>query len=218
ACFVKVFGIVFLGEARSKAAGQAREAPMSMLVPMALLLVACAWIGLLPTTLVPLLRGAVDNWAGTDGGTMLGGSFAPLGRVSLIGWLLLALLAVTGFCLSRYSRKVPRVAATWGCGFSFPAPRMQYTASSFADFLVRLFHFGLWSERHGGKVAGLLPTVTRFASHTPDTVLDRVLLPVFLAAAWLCRQLRTAIHNGVIAFYLLYIALSVVVLLALFIL
>jgi len=217
ACFVKVFGIAFLGEARSKAAAQAHEAPMSMLAPMALLLAACAWIGLLPTTLVPLLHGAVDDWAGTDGGTMLGGSFAPLGWVSLIGWLLLALLAAVGLWLSRYSRKVPRETATWGCGFQFPAPRMQYTASSFADFLVRLFHFGLWSERHGGKVAGLLPTTTRFASHTPDTVLDRLLMPTFLAAAWLCRQLRARIHNGVIAFYLLYIALTVIVLLALFI-
>ena len=218
ACFVKVFGIVFLGEARSEAAVQAHEAPLSMLVPMALLLVACAWIGLLPTTLVPLLRGAVENWAGTDGGTMLGGSFAPLGWVSLIGWLLLALLAAVGLWLSRISRKVPRAIGTWGCGFQFPAPRMQYTASSFADFLVRLFHFGLWSERHGGQVTGLLPGVTRFSSHTPDTVLDRVLFPIFLGAAWLCRLLRACIHNGVIAVYLLYIALTVIVLLALFIL
>jgi len=215
ACFVKVFGIVFLGEARSKAADQAHEAPLSMLVPMTLLLVVCAWIGLMPTTLVPLLRGAVVNWAGADGGTMLGGSFAPLAGVSLIGWLLLALLAVAGLWLRHSSRKVPREAATWGCGFQFPAPRMQYTASSFADSLVRLFHFGLWSERHGGKVAGLFPAATRFAGHTPDAVLDRVLSPIFLGAAWLCRLLRAYIHNGVIAFYLLYIALAVIVLLGL---
>jgi len=94
---------------------------------------------------------------------------------------------------------------------------MQYTASSFADFLVRIFQFGLWSERHGGKVAGLFPPATEFSSHTPDTVLDRVLSPAFLGVAWFCRQLRAAIHNGVIAFYLLYIALTVIVLLALFI-
>jgi hydrogenase-4 component B len=92
---------------------------------------------------------------------------------------------------------------------------MQYTASSFADSLVRLFHFGLWSERHGGKVAGLFPAATRFAGHTPDAVLDRVLSPIFLGAAWLCRLLRACIHNGVIAFYLLYIALAVIVLLGL---
>jgi hydrogenase-4 component B len=217
ACFVKVFGIVFLGEPRSAAAGCAHEAPPAMLVPMALLLVACAWIGLMPTTLVPLLRGAVASWTGTNGSIDPGEFFAPLTWISLIGWLLLALLAVFGLWLSRRSRNMPRELSTWGCGFQFPAPRMQYTASSFADFLVRIFQFGLWSERHSGKVAGLFPPATEFSSHTPDTVLDRVLFPAFLGVAWFCRQLRAAIHNGVIAFYLLYIALTVIVLLALFI-
>ena len=217
ACFVKVFGIVFLGEPRTEAAACAHEAPASMLAPMVVLLAACAWIGLLPTTLVPLLRSAVTDWAGGSSGRILGGSFAPLGWISLAGWLLLALLAVGGLCLHRRSHKVPREVGTWGCGYQFPARRMQYTASSFADFLVRLFKFGLWSERHGGKVAGLFPGATQFSSHTPDTVLDRVLFPVFLGVAWFCRQLRAIIHNGVITFYLLYIALTVIVLLALFI-
>lgn len=217
ACFVKVFGIVFLGEPRTEAAAHAHEAPASMLAPMVVLLAACAWIGLLPTTLVPLLHGAVADWAGGNSVRILGGAFAPLGWISLAGWLLLALLAVGGLYLHRCSRKVPRKADTWGCGFQFPDRRMQYTASSFADFLVRLFNFGLWSQRHGGKVAGLFPGTTQFSSHTPDAVLDRVLLPVFLGVAWFCRQLRAGIHNGVIAFYLLYIALTVIVLLALFI-
>lgn len=218
ACFVKVFGVVFLGEPRSKAAERAHEAPTAMLAPMTVLFVACVWIGLLPTTMTPLLRGAAANWTSINGSPMLGDTFAPLGWVSLIGWVLLALLAVGGLWLRRYSRNTPRQTGTWGCGFQFPAPRMQYTASSFADFLVRLFHFGLWSERHGGKVTGLFPGTTQFSSHTPDVILDRILLPVFLGVAWFCRQLRAGIHNGVIAFYLLYIALTVIVLLLMFIL
>ncbi len=218
ACFVKVFGVVFLGEPRSEAVVQAHEAPLSMLAPMALLLAVCAWIGLMPTTLLPLLRGAVASWDAANGGTMVGGTLASLVWISLAGWLLLALLAAAGLWLSRCSRNIPRGVGTWGCGFQFPGPRMQYTASSFADFLVQLFRFGLLSKRHGGKVAGLFPLETRFSSHTPDTVLDRVLFPVFLGVAWFSRQLSAIIHNGVTAFYLLYIALTVIVLLALLIL
>ena len=62
ACFVKVFGMTFLGRPRSDCAMQAREARTGMLAPMMVLLGCCAWIGLLPQTLGPLLLKAVGDW------------------------------------------------------------------------------------------------------------------------------------------------------------
>ncbi|OHB33837.1 MAG: hypothetical protein A2X84_10630 [Desulfuromonadaceae bacterium GWC2_58_13] len=216
ACFVKVFGIAFLGEPRSTAAAQAHEAPPVMLAPMVVLLAACAWIGLLPGTLAPLLRAAVADWSGANGAALLNTTLAPLGRIGLVSWLLLALLLAGMLWLRHAARGARRDVSTWGCGYRFPTRRMQYTASSFADFLVRLFHFGLWSERHGGRVSGLFPVPERFSSHTPDAVLDRMLFPLFRGGAWLFRHLRARIQNGVTAIYLLYVALTLVVLLTLF--
>ena len=92
---------------------------------------------------------------------------------------------------------------------------MQYTASSFADSLVRLFQFGLWNERQGGRVSGLFPSAAEFYSHTPDVVLDRLLSPLFRAAAGLFCRVRAIVQNGVIAIYLIYVALAVMALLAL---
>ncbi|MCD6526002.1 MAG: hydrogenase [Desulfuromonas sp.] len=216
ACFVKVFGITFLGEPRCNAAAHAHEASALMLIPMATLLAACAWIGLLPTTIMPLLRGAVAGWSGSSATTLAVDTFAPLGWVSMAGWLLLSLLIVLGLWLHRRSHNAPRNIGTWGCGYRFPAPRMQYTASSFGDFLVQLFNFGLKSERHGGKVSGLFPSGAHFSSHTPDAVLDRMLFPLFRGSAWCCRYLRSRIQNGEIAFYLLYVVLTIIALLTLF--
>lgn len=216
ACFVKVFGIAFLGEPRTTAAAQAHEAPVAMLAPMVTLLVACAWIGLLPTTLHALLQSAVGNWAGTVGAGVAAGSVAPLRWISLSAWLLLLLLVVLFAVVRWRSRTAPRDLGTWGCGYRFPAVRMQYTASSFADFLIRLFAFGLKSEEHGRQVAGLFPLWQTFASHTPDAVLDRILVPAFRAGSWLCRRLRAWFHNGSIALYLLYVIVTVIVLLTLF--
>lgn len=215
ACFVKVFGISFLGEPRSTGAAQAHEAPRTMLWPMALLLLACGWIGLLPTSLRPLLEQAASDWTGSHALPSLAGNLAPLGAISLAGWLLLSLLLLVGWWLQRRSRSTPREIGTWGCGYRFPVPRMQYTASSFADSLVRPFRFGLWSERHGGRVDGLFPEQEEFASHTPDLVLDRGLIPAFAGLAWLFHWLRSLVQNGVAALYLLYIALTLIVLLAL---
>ncbi len=222
ACFVKVFGITFLGTARSAGAAQAHEAAPLMIVPMALLLCACAWIGLLPTTLAPLLNSAIAVWsASAVNATIIGVTVAPLSWISLSGWLLFSLVIVVGLWLQNLKRRnhqdsCPTVT-TWGCGYQFATPRMQYTASSFADFLVQLFKFGLWSERHGGKVTGLFPITTQFSSHTPDAVLDRLLAPLFITAAWLCRRLRAIFQNGEMAFYLLYFVLTIVALLIFFI-
>ena len=59
ACFVKVFGTVFLGTARSEQALHAREAGPSMIAPMAALVACCTFIGLAPSTIVPVLEKGV---------------------------------------------------------------------------------------------------------------------------------------------------------------
>jgi hydrogenase-4 component B len=215
ACFVKVFGVSFLGEPRSQSAAKAHEAPAVMLWPMALLLLACAWVGLLPATLQPLLQRAVGNWSAPAALPRLTGDLAPLSTLSLAAWVLIALLLLVGWWLQRRRRGIPHDRPTWGCGYRFPAPRMQYTASSFADSLVRLLQLGLWSERHGGQVTGLFPGRDSFASHTPDLVLDRALNPLFTLLAGLFHRLRRLIQNGVTAIYLLYVALTLIVLLTL---
>ncbi len=212
ACFVKVFGVTFLGEPRSEQSLHGHEAPKSMLLGMAGLLVSCAWIGLFPTSLAPLLSSAVLSWSSIPTAS-LSGPLSPLLLVGVCGWVLLSCLALVGFWLWRRSQNAPDPVSTWGCGFSFPSPRMQYTASSFGDFLVRLFRFGLWSERHGGRVEGVFPAAREFSSHTPDTVLDRLLLPSTSGAAWLFQRIRGLVHNGRVGLYLLYVLLAVVVLL-----
>jgi hydrogenase-4 component B len=215
ACFVKVFGVSFLGEPRSELAARAHESPRNMLWPMGLLLLACVWIGLVPTSLRPLLEKASSDWAGDPALPALTGNLAPLGAISLAGWLIVGLLLGLGWWLRQRSRSASRELGTWGCGYRFPVTSMQYSASSFADSLVRLFNFGLWSKRHGGQVTRLFPSPENFASHTPDLVLDRFLTPLLGGLAWFCYRLRRLIQNGVAAIYLLYVALALIVLLTL---
>lgn len=214
ACFVKVFGVTFLGAPRTPtAAAVAHDAAPGMLGPMLALLLVCAWIGLLPGTLAPLLQSAVTVWAPLAKDVTLAAPLAPLSLVGAIGWVLLLYLAVLGWWLHRRTRQAPRDVSTWGCGYLAPTPRMQYTASSFADFLVSQFRFGLWTERHGGKVKGLFPQPGEFESHTPDVVLDRALVPGFRRLARGCCWLRARVQNGRVPTYLMYVAVTLLVLL-----
>ena len=212
ACFVKVFGIVFLGTPRSPAATDCHDATPSMRGAMLVLLGACLGIGLLPKLVAPLLNNAVEAWTPLSGGGAISGTMTSLLWIGILGLLFILLSGVLTWWLHRRSRRADS-QPTWGCGYPLPSARMQYTASSFADALVKLFHFGLWTEKHGGKALGLFPHLAKFSTHTPDTVLDRLLLPLFKALAVAATWLRTWLQNGVTSLYLLYVVLTLIALL-----
>jgi hydrogenase-4 component B len=208
ACFVKVFGIVFLGAPRSPAAAAAHDATRSMRGAMLVLLAACLGIGLLPWLIAPLLNRAVLAWAPLSGAGAISATLTSLHWISLLGTLLILLGGVLTWWLHRRCRRADSQQPTWGCGYPRPSARMQYTASSFADTLVKLFRCGLWTQEHGDKALGLFPTQAKFASHTPDCILDRLLLPLFNALAMAATWLRTWLQNGVTSLYLLYVVLT----------
>jgi hydrogenase-4 component B len=59
ACFVKVFGVVFLGEPRTAEASAAQEVSSAMRIAMAVLASACFALGVAPVIAVPSLTAAV---------------------------------------------------------------------------------------------------------------------------------------------------------------
>ena len=89
---------------------------------------------------------------------------------------------------------------------------MQYTSSSFADMLVRLLAWALRPERHAPTITEPFPQRATFASHVPDTVLDRGVRPVFGLFGRAAMRLRP-FQSGSIHFYLLYILATLLVLL-----
>ena len=138
ACFVKVFGVVFLGTARTAQAAAAHEACASMKFPMALLALVCITIGLLPALMAPLLDRAVTAWhPGLATADLRLAIAAPLGWITLLGVALLLAIALF-YRFSPRSSSDP-TSQTWSCGYLAPTSRMQYSASSFAEILVNLF-------------------------------------------------------------------------------
>jgi len=214
ACFVKAYGAVFLGTARSEHARHAHESPPSMLAPMGVLVAGCFLIGLAPLLIAPILQQGVSAWAPNleVAGPRLA-TLAPLGWITVMGLLLIVALLLGGAVLwMRISRHVVEEGATWGCGYVAPTPRMQYTSSSFAQMLVGMFGWVLRPRTHRPKDLPLFPRETHFHSEVPDAVLDDVILPSFRFTAWLFSWFRV-FQQGNIQIYLLYIFLALVALL-----
>ena len=148
ACFVKAFGVTFLAIPRSQEAEHAKEAPLSMRAGMTLLALACVALGLAPFAVVPMMGGMLAGLGRLPDTRMdftLGVSLAsPNGfaRMSptLVAAGLLILLCLTPLVmlLLRVNRKL-RVSDSWGCGRIGQTPRMEYTATAFAEPLRRVF-------------------------------------------------------------------------------
>jgi hydrogenase-4 component B len=214
ACFVKVYGAVFLGTARSDHARHAHESPPAMLGPMGVLVACCFLIGLAPLLIAPIIGQGVSAWAPglKDAGPRLV-ALAPLGWITAMGLGLIAALLAGGTGLwLRLRHSIVAKAATWGCGYVAPTPRMQYTSSSFAQMLVGLFGWALRPRTHKPRNLPLFPQKTAFHSETPDTVLDEAVLPAFRFGAWLFSWFRV-FQQGSIQTYLLYIFVALIALL-----
>ncbi|MBI5442102.1 MAG: hydrogenase, partial [Deltaproteobacteria bacterium] len=212
ACFVKVFGVAFLGEPRGPGAERAEESPLSMLAPMLVLSLLCALIGLEPALVAPPLARVAEAWSGSPFVRSLP-ALAPFGALSVAGTALLGLLAAGALVVRHWYRGRPlRRAVTWDCGYLAPSPSMQYTASSFAQMLVGLFSWALRPRVERLRPPGLFAPSGSFASEVPDTVFEGLVQPAFARFDRLAARLRPVQH-GRTQLYILYILAAVVALL-----
>jgi hydrogenase-4 component B len=215
ACFVKAYGAVFLGSPRTQVSAQAHEAPLSMRGPMGVLAGCCALIGLAPVLVSPILDAAISSWMpGPRPAALRVGALAPLGTVSALSVALAALIALIAALMARGTRHhlaLPR-AGTWDCGYALPTSRMQYSASSFAQMVVALFHWVLRPRTHRPDIHGLFPAPAQMYSHVDDAVLDRLLVPTGRST----RQWLHRFHwfqQGLTQHYVFYILVAVILLL-----
>jgi NADH:ubiquinone oxidoreductase subunit 5 (subunit L)/multisubunit Na+/H+ antiporter MnhA subunit len=216
ACFTKAFGIVFLGEPRSRQAAEAHESGGAMLLPLIILAGACIVIGVAAPVLlgamVPVLR-VCTRLPVTDLGEQLAAGVGPLKGVTLGAAVLFAL--VGGLALWRRwllrGRSV-RQTVTWDCGYAEPTARMQYTASSFAQPLTDFFRIFLRSHREFDAPQGTFPAPSSLETHTPDVAKEWLYRPVFGSVGWLAGKVRW-LQQGRVQLYVLYITMTLLVLL-----
>jgi hydrogenase-4 component B len=123
----------------------------------------------------------------------------------------LAVLAVVRAVLLR--RREVRSAATWGCGYEAPNPRMQYTAASFAAPTLEPFAVLLHGLRHEEKPTGYFPGRARHEVHYGDAAGERLLVPLLRRITRVLERFRV-IHHGRLQLYLVYILVTLVALMA----
>jgi hydrogenase-4 component B len=217
ACFAKAFGVVFLGAPRSGEAEHAHESAWPMLLSMKLLAILCVAMGFGGPFVVRGLTGVVAAASGLPS-TEIGAALNPASGSLAIATALFAVLVVLSALLWmmrgwRLARAGVRRAPVWGCGFGHPTVRMQYTASSFAQPLVTQFRLLIANREAIVAPEGYFPAAASYASDSGDPFLRLLFAPTFRWFRGVASRLNV-IQHGHIHVYVLYVAATLIALLA----
>ncbi|WP_396912240.1 proton-conducting transporter membrane subunit [Mycolicibacterium sp.] len=225
AAMVKAFGVGFLARPRSVAAARATEAPASMLAGMGIVAAACGLIALLPAVVAPALRVVLEGlpsartvaFTGFGAVVALPGLSASIAPAGIAAGLAAAVIGVVIVARWRSRRRPPSAElALWACGGDEPTSRMEYTATSFAQPLQRVFDDVLRPDTdievtHLAESRYMAQEVT-YRSRIGDAIEERCYRPVLTAVAATASVVRRA-HTGSVHLYLLYGALGVLIVL-----
>lgn len=196
ATFVKAFGVGFLAKPRTDAAARATESPVSMLTGMGLAAIGCAVLAVWPGAVLPGVGRIAGALAGSGGPPVTGAvSLELVGIAGSLSPLLLTLALLVGAVLALAVvravavRRARRSTRLWDCGAGPLSARMEYTATSFAEPLQRVFDNVVAPETdldvtHYEESRYLVAAV-EYRRRVPDRIERRLYQPVLTAiSAW----------------------------------
>jgi len=226
ACFVKAFGVTFLGHWRGHASIQTvQEVDWHMRVGMLLTATTCFCLGIFPTVVI--------NWMDILPEKLVGGKIAT--TAGKFGWMwltpyaherasysgfnvfigILAVVFVT-YLLLHAKRTAIRRVPIWDCGFAAITSRMQYNATSFSMPIRRifgfLFHISEESEAIQPVRHPAYPARLRYRLKVRDRFWTWFYEPVGDVAFFIAKLVGN-LQQGRIQVYLIYSFVTIIVLL-----
>lgn len=214
-CFVRFFGITFLGRARSQLTEHAHEADGFMLAAMGLSSLLVLVCGVYPLPVLQAVCAALQlpaDYAMQGWGLAWAGSGAKAGFNPV---LLLLLLAVVGGALYLATAGVcQRQSVTWNCG-TYPTERQQYSATGFSKPVRRAFDYLLKPKRQVSymrKDNAYFGRQLSYKLEIPDMITEKLYLPLqkhFVSVSAFLRRLQ----QGSVRLYVSYVMAAMIIVL-----
>jgi formate hydrogenlyase subunit 3/multisubunit Na+/H+ antiporter MnhD subunit len=188
ACFVRVFGVVFLGRPRTTSAAEAHEVDAWSKTAMMALAVLCVLAGVFPGVVLDALSGATEFAVGARMPPQADNAWLTLVPVAesrssynpvLVLGFMFASMALLAALIHRFASLSVRRTPPWDCGFPDPSPTTQYTAGSFAQPIRRVFSASVFRARETVEMPppGALDAA-RFKLEVRDRIWDALYAPV----------------------------------------
>jgi formate hydrogenlyase subunit 3/multisubunit Na+/H+ antiporter MnhD subunit len=200
ACFVKAFGVTFLGRPRTPAAEAANEVDHCSLAAMLILAALCLLAGILPGLVIDGLAPVTSALVGARMPVQTAVpwlSIVPIAadRSSYNGLLVFLFIVISAslavYTIHRFASHALRRAPAWDCGFPDPSPWTQYTAASFAQPIRRVFGTLVFRARERVEMPPPLDArPARLLVELRDLVWDGLYAPVAEGVAFAADRLN----------------------------
>jgi NADH:ubiquinone oxidoreductase subunit 5 (subunit L)/multisubunit Na+/H+ antiporter MnhA subunit len=218
--FTKLYSTVFLGSPRHHHVAESEEVDNLRVAAMAIPALGIIAIGLFPQYVIQIVNSAVATLSGGHNVMLSTSIIATLSKLSLTAILLIIIIALLYTVKHRaQSRRTISEGPTWGCGFTSPNIRMQYTGESFAEGLQSIAT-SLTQNTVEGRAVGkseIFPSSHNYNVRHKDKI-DRLLAEWWVELLRIINKrmmsLRTGRINNYILFALLF--LIAIVILSLF--
>jgi len=207
--FTKTFGTIFLGSARTELHHEPKEVSNIMLVPQYLIVLVMLSVaffsGYFLNVILTILNGAFH--ASMEVGNMDYLRYSSvLQHISLYSFLFIVGIGFIFYIRRAITRnRVSTYNSTWGCGYTAPTSRMQYSGKSFTKPLSKLFNFVLIEEKSFNelKTNEIFPVSRKYSSSYLD-FWEHWLINPAIKYLGLFIDLFKFFQNGRIQAYVLY--------------
>jgi NADH:ubiquinone oxidoreductase subunit 5 (subunit L)/multisubunit Na+/H+ antiporter MnhA subunit len=222
ACFVRAYGVTFLGRPRTGAAEHAAETDRLSIAAMFLFAALCLAAGILPGFVMDGIAPVTQTLLGERMPVQSGVpwlSIVPIAeaRSSYNGALVFVFIAVSAslaaLAIHRFASHALRRAPAWDCGYPDRSTITQYSADSFAQPIRRVFGtLAFRAREHVDMPLPDDPRPARLVVETRDLVWDGLYAPISAAVEFAADHLN-ALQFLTIRRYLSLVFLALVTLL-----
>ncbi len=225
ACFVKAFGVTFLGHWRGPHILHAHEVDWPMRIGMILAALTCFGLGVLPTLFI--------DWMDVIAAQLVGTTIAT--SASAYGWMWLTpvsyerasysgsivffgilIVIFAAYALLHVRPSAIHRVPIWDCGFEKINQRMQYNATSFSMPIRRIFGY-LFRIKESVELAPqtghkAFPKKIQYHLIIRDRFWGWLYRPIVEISFWVSRQ-AGKLQQGRVQAYLIYSFITIIVLL-----
>ena len=218
--FTKTFGTIFLGNQRQPLAHKPHEVSSIMLVPQYIIIVLMLSVSLFPQIYLGVIGNILTGFTKNTVVPMpleFTGYISIMRDISLYSLLFIAITGTFWGIRVFIMRGRPQITGpTWGCGYTAPTSKIQYTAKSFSKSLSKMFNFIVIERKQYEelKKGEIFPKNKKYVSHYHDFFEFRFIHVVTNQLVYAANYFKF-IQNGRIQSYVLY---GIVFILAIFLL
>jgi len=207
--FSKTFGTLFLGSPRQKLNHEPTEVSFLMILPQFIIVAVMLLIAFTPGYFINILGKVLNASVLHDvlfDMTSLSSYTEVMKNIGLASFLFLLLMAavyIVRKALGRYKSEAH--SSTWGCGYSAPSPKMQYTGKSFSKSFGKLLNFMIIEKKGYTEITReeTFPDHRIYSSFYLDIIENKIIDPVILLLTRFINMFQF-IQNGRIQAYVIY--------------